>query len=117
MTRQDIFDFCHRCFGTEPDYPWQDTSAVLRHGDNKKWYGIVMEVDRRRLGLDGSGLMDVLNLKADPALIGMLRQKAGFYPAYHMNKENWISIDLGGPVSEAEIRHLLEQSYQLTGGC
>ena len=37
------------------------------------------------------------------------------YPAYHMNKENWISIDLGGPASEAEIRHLLEQSYQLTG--
>ena len=32
-----------------------------------------------------------------------------------MNKENWISIDLGGPASEAEIRHLLEKSYQLTG--
>ena len=114
MTRQDIFDFCRRCFGTEPDFPWQDTAAVLRHDDNKKWYGIVMEVDRRRLGLDGRGLMDVLNLKADPALIGMLRQKAGFYPAYHMNKEQWITVALDGSVSDDKIKMLLDMSYQAT---
>ena len=114
MTRQDIFDFCRRCFGTEPDFPWQDTAAVLRHDDNKKWYGIVMEVDRRRLGLDGRGLMDVLNLKADPALIGMLRQKAGFYPAYHMNKERWITVILDGSVADEKIKMLLHMSYEAT---
>lgn len=40
--------------------------------------------------------------------------KEGFFPAYHMNKENWISILLDGTVSADEIKPLLELSYQLT---
>ncbi|WP_316378062.1 MmcQ/YjbR family DNA-binding protein, partial [Enterococcus faecium] len=33
-------------------------------------------------------------LKVDPELGGILRGKEGYFPAYHMNKEHWISIDL-----------------------
>lgn len=47
-------------------------------------------------------------------MIGSLRMKEGFFPAYHMNKENWISILLDGTVSADEIEPLLELSYQLT---
>ena len=25
-------------YGTEPEYPWHDWNAVLRHNDNNKWY-------------------------------------------------------------------------------
>ena len=72
----------------EPDYPWNDWNAVLRHTDNNKWYGVIIEVDRSKLGMDGTGVVDVLNVKCDPTIIGMLRMQPGFYPAYHMNKEN-----------------------------
>ena len=58
--------------------------------------------------------IDVLNIKCDPMMIGSLRMKEGFFPAYHMNKENWISILLDGTVSADEIKPLLELSYQLT---
>ena len=39
--------------------------------------------------------MDVLNVKSDPLLIGSLRGQDGYFPAYHMNKEKWLSIQLG----------------------
>ena len=57
---------------------------------------------------------NVLNVKGDPNLIGALREKKGFLPAYHMNKENWISILLDDTVPEEEIKSLIRFSYQLT---
>ena len=114
MERQQVFDFVKRSYGTEPDYPWADWNAVLRHRENRKWYGVILEVGRQKLGLPGSGEVDVLNVKCDPRLVGALRTQEGFHEAYHMNKEKWISIRLDGSVSESEIRSLLAMSYDLT---
>lgn len=115
MTREEIFIWCKRQYGTEPDYPWLDCNAVLRHRDTRKWYGLVMEVARDKLGLPGEGTIQVMNVKCDSLLIGSLREKTGFLPAYHMNKENWITILLDGSVPEEEIKSLLDMSYQMTG--
>ena len=116
MTRQELFDWCRRKYGTEPDYPWNDWNAVLRHTDNNKWYGVVLEVDRRKLGLADEGIVDILNVKCDPVMIGSLRMQNGFYPAYHMNKDKWISIMLDRPESDETIKGLLALSYELTKG-
>lgn len=77
MNRQEVFDWCRQRYGTEPDYPWNDWNAVLRHTDNNKWYGVIIEVDRSKLGMDGTGVVDVLNVKCDPTIIGMLRMQPG----------------------------------------
>ena len=114
MTRQEVFAYAKQQYGTEPDYPWMDTNAVLRHADNKKWYAVILEVRREKLGLDGDGMLDVLNVKCDPILIGSLRLKPGFHPAYHMNKDKWLTIRLDGSVSPAEIQDLIDLSFRLT---
>lgn len=114
MNRQKIFQWVKRQYGTEPDYPWQDDNAVLRHQKNRKWYGLIMSVERHRLGLSGDGEIEILNVKCDPELIGALRTQPGFLPAYHMNKMQWISILLDGTVPEKEIRNLIDISYGLT---
>ena len=114
MTRQEVFDYARQQYGTEPDYPWMDTNAVLRHADSKKWYAVILEVRRDKLGLNGSGMVDVLNVKCDPILIGSLRLKPGFHPAYHMNRDKWLTIRLDDSLSPAEIQDLIEMSYQLT---
>ena len=36
-------------FRTEREYPWNDWNVVLRHTDNQKWYGLIMEVSRDKL--------------------------------------------------------------------
>ncbi len=114
MNRQELFEYVRKKYHTEPDYPWADSNAVLRHKENRKWYGVVMEVGRDKLGLSGDGMLHILNLKCEPQLISALRRKPGFYPAYHMNKEQWISIQLDC-VLEETIKDLLAISWELTG--
>ena len=114
MTRQELFDWCLQQYGTEPDYPWNDNNAVLRHLNSKKWYGVVLEVNGRKLGLDKDGIVDVLNVKCDPIMIGSLRLQDGFFPAYHMNKDTWLSILFNRPELDESIKNLLNLSYELT---
>lgn len=114
MNRQEVFEWVKETFGTKPDYPWKDWNCVLRHKHNNKWYAVILEVNENKLGLSGDNIIDVLNVKCDPMLIGSLRQKKGFFPAYHMNKDRWISIALDGTVPSEEIKNLIELSYELT---
>lgn len=102
-------------YGAEPEYLWADSpdSAVFRHPASGKWFGIMMRVAKNRLHLAGEEAVDVLNVKCDPILIGSLRLEPGFLPAYHMNKDSWVSILLDGTVLDERIGALLEMSYGL----
>lgn len=114
MNRQKVFERVKQKYGIEPDYPWHDWNAVLRHQDNNKWFAVVLEVPESKLGSSGDRIIDVINVKCDPTLIGSLRMQTGFHPAYHMNKDKWISIRLDGSVPEKEIKNLIDLSYKLT---
>ena len=95
MTREELFQWVKQEYGTEAEYPWKDSNAVLRRADNNKWYGVILSVAGSKLGLEDDNIIDVINLKSDPMLIGSLRGQKGYFPAYHMNKEKWISVLLG----------------------
>lgn len=43
-----------------------------------------------------------------------MRQEKGFLPAYHINKEKWISILLDGSADAELLKDLLDMSFQLT---
>ena len=73
-----------------------------------------MDVPKNRLGLLGTDVVDILDVKCDPAMIDMLRQSPGFLPGYHMNKTNWLTVLLDGMVSDEQILDLLDMSYQMT---
>ena len=114
MERKELFEWAKETYGTEPDYPWNDWNCVLRQRHNNKWYALIMEIEETKLGINSDRIVDVLNVKCDPLLIGSLRMKEGFYPAYHMNKDKWISILMDGTVPDNEIMELVELSYSLT---
>ena len=117
MYREDVIEYVLEQYDTEPEFPWKRTpdSAVFRHSDNRKWFGLLMTVKRRNLGLFGSEneWVDVLNVKCDPVLAGSLRGN-GILPAYHMNHTEWISILLDGSVDREQIFRLLDLSFELT---
>ena len=116
MTREELFQWVKQEYGTEAEYPWKDSNAVLRRADNDKWYGVILSVAGSKLGLedDNNNIIDVINLKSDPMLIGSLRGQKGYFPAYHMNKEKWISVLLGDAGLDEPIKNLLALSYELT---
>lgn len=114
MERKELFEWAKETYGTEPVYPWNDWNCVLRHKHNNKWYALIMEIEETKLGINSDKIVDILNVKCDPLLIGSLRMKEGFYPAYHMNKDKWISILMDGTVPANEIMELIDLSYNLT---
>ena len=116
MNRKELEAYILNHYSTEPDYPWSDTprAAVFRHAGNRKWFALMMELPRGRLGLPGAEPLDIVNFKCNPILIASLHGETGIFPAYHMNKEKWVSILLCGPSADDEIKELIEFSYQLT---
>ena len=121
MNRKGLEQLIFDTYSVEPDYPWMDTpeSAVFRHAANRKWFALVTTVPRSKLGLPGQqpvdiGMLDILNLKCDPVLIASLRGAPGLLPAYHMNKENWITAALDGSAPEDKLRLVLDMSYNAT---
>ncbi|CUU85939.1 MmcQ/YjbR family DNA-binding protein [Campylobacter hyointestinalis] len=58
-------------------------------------------------------MVDVLNLKCEKDLAILLKDGKTILPAYHMNKNNWISILLEEAEGEM-ILDLIAQSYELT---
>lgn len=111
--RTRIIAHIQSTFGAEPEYLWADSpdTAVFRHPTSRKWFAIMMDVALSRLGLPGEGTVWVMNVKSSPLMIGSLLSEKGFLPAYHMNKNHWVSILLDGTVSDKQILPLLELSY------
>ncbi|WP_373819163.1 MmcQ/YjbR family DNA-binding protein [Glaesserella sp.] len=88
--------------------------AVFRHTGNQKWFGLVIDISGDKLGLADNRIIDVLNVKAPVEMVGQLRQIKGIFPAYHMNKEHWISVILDGGLDDKTILEILDDSYSLT---
>lgn len=116
MNRQELQRYISEVYSTAPEFPWirYPNYAVFRHQSNQKWFAAILEVPRVKLGLQGEGILEIVNLKCDPVLVGSLRSEPGFFPAYHMNKENWISVALDGSVPDSKIKMLLDLSYDAT---
>ena len=66
MKREEIFEYVKNQYGTVPEYLWETSpkSAVLRH-KNGKWYAVLMQVEKSRLGLEEESMVDVINVKCD----------------------------------------------------
>lgn len=116
MNREQILAWIQGRYDADPEYLWEKhpNYAVLRHGSQGKWFALVMDVEKAKLGLTGSGKIDILNVKEDPGLITEMVKHPGFFPAYHMNKENWVSVALDGTVDDDKIVSMIQTSYTLT---
>ena len=116
MNREALDKYIENVYGVTAEFPWLSapTFAVYRHESNQKWFAVIMEIPKAKLGIDEEGNINVVNLKSDPLLIGSLILDNGIYPAYHMNKNHWITVCLDGTVEEDKIEWLLGLSFELT---
>ncbi len=91
-----------------PDY------IVFRHKYSGKWFGLIMSVEKRKLGIDEDGEIDIVDVKANPEIISILKEGSGYFPAYHMNKNHWITLLLDGTIKEKQLFDFIKDSYDLT---
>lgn len=115
MTKQQLFEYCLNTYGTSPDSPFDEDfeTAVLRHGENRKWYELVMRVSRRKFGFDSDEVIDGVNLKLPTEMFGSFGEADGVYPAYRMNKLHWISVLLADTPDDV-VRFLVNVSFEAT---
>ena len=116
MNKQDVLKWVQDTYGVEPESPWAKypEDMVLRHLNNKKWFGLLMTVNAGVLGLDRDEQVDILNVKCEPLEIDFLSQQPGFFHGYHMNKNHWLTILLDGTVPMETVCGLIERSLDLT---
>lgn len=115
MNKDELTEYIIETYSADPEHPWASDPeyTVFRHSSNRKWFALIMDIPGGRLGLD-CGRISIVNLKNDPVMSGSLRSEPGIFPAYHMNKENWISVALDGTVPDDKLKFLLDISFQLT---
>lgn len=117
--RENVLAYVQERYESRIEYLWYRYPgyAVFRHEDNRKWYGIVMDVPKSKLGLSGDGAVDILNVKiTDLFHRDWLLQRDGFLPGYHMSRSNWVTVLLDGTVGFDEISELIDRSYGATAG-
>ena len=115
--KEAILEYVKKSYKGKIEYLWKSSpnSGIFRHDDNRKWYALIMDIPKSKLGLSGQGDVWILNVKTnDHMLHDILLQQKGYYPGYHMNKGHWISIILDGTVPFDEICDMVDMSYQAT---
>lgn len=105
-TRKEVLDYGMTLPQVYRDTPFRDSNWVLlRHRANKKAFVWTYE----RMGNIW------VNVKVSPEWRDFWRSTyASVVAGYHQNKEHWNSIILDGGVPEADIRRMIDESYDLT---
>lgn len=98
-----------------PEFAWDKFPqyGIFRNPNNNKWYGLIMNINKSKID-NGNDEVEILNIKLEPEKIKSLLNRKGFYKAYHMNKENWITILLDDTIKDEEIISYIEESHKFT---
>ncbi len=112
---QALIKYVRNKYGDELEFLWEkfDDNAIWRRCDNKKWYGALLTVNKRKLGLDVDEKMEILDVRANTDEIENLVDNVKVFNGYHMNKKHWITVCLDGSAPLDEIKRLLDDSYVL----
>ena len=105
MTKRELIDHCLAFPSVYEDYPFDETTALVRHLGNKKMFALVDYLHGRLH----------VTLKCEPVRADFLRSVFECVtPGYHMNKEHWNTVYIGGDVPEQELYEMITHSYDLT---
>ena len=99
----DVFrDYCLTKRGVAEDTPFGEEHLVFKVGGKMFALVTLEEVPASA------------NLKCDPDLALELRDRyEQVRPGYHMNKKHWNSVEIESGISDAEIRKMIDHSYDL----
>jgi predicted DNA-binding protein (MmcQ/YjbR family) len=110
-----VCQYAQKKYSSHLEFLWKDDDkdAILRRGDNKKWYAVFMCIQPKKLGLEGDELLPILDVRAPKEEIANLCDGVNYFKAWHMNKQSWITVVLDGRVNTEVICWLLDMSFDL----
>lgn len=112
---KEVIEYIRTRYGGELEFLWEKFSdnAIWRRKDNNKWYGVILVVSKRKLGLNSDEVSEILDLRMEPDELEKTVDNQKIFRGYHMNKKHWITLCLDGSVKTDEIFSLIDKSYDL----
>ncbi len=100
-------------YGAQAEYLWEKfpNNAIFREEKTQKWYAALLTVEKRKLGIDEDGVIEIIDLKETPDNITALVDGKNYLAGYHMNKKHWYTICLDGSVPIEEIYERIQRSF------
>ena len=112
---KELISYVRNAYGDELEYLWEKfpDNAVWRRRDTGKWYGVLLNVSKRRLGVESDEMAEIIDLRIQPEELEPLLDNKIYFPGYHMNKKHWYTILLDDSVPLEEICRRIDRSYLL----
>lgn len=113
---QSVIEYVYKTYGDKLEFLWNKfpDNAIFRHQENKKWYGVMLSVSKRKLGISSDEIVEILDLRNSSEKVEKIVDHKKYYPGWHMNKKYWYTIILDESVSIEEIYKCIDESYQMT---
>lgn len=112
---QMAIEYVHKIYGDELEFLWTKfpDNAVWRRKDNQKWYGAILTVNGRKIGLNTDKIVEIIDLRMEAANRDNILSKEHYYPGWHMNKKSWYTLVLDDCISDEEMQLRITESYEL----
>src|SRR6266403_1938814 len=102
MDLEQFREYCLKKHGVTEGTPFGEDVLVFKIGGKMFALAALDEVP------------STVNLKCDPDLALELRDRyEQVRPGYHMNKRHWNTVEIDSGIPEAELRKMIEHSYDL----
>ncbi len=108
-----VIQYIRDKYGAEAEYLWEKfpSNAIFREEITQKWYAALLTVEKRKIGIDEDGTIEIIDLKETPDNIAALVDGKNYLAGYHMNKKHWCTICLDGSVPIEEIYERIDISF------
>ncbi len=112
---KQIINYIKEKYDNDPEFLWEkyEGTAVFRHKENGKWYGLLMNLSKSKLGIDSDEVVDIIDLKILPQDIENIVDNEKYFLGYHMNKKHWFTILLDNGVPIERIFEFIDKSYNI----
>jgi predicted DNA-binding protein (MmcQ/YjbR family) len=102
MDLEQFREYCLKKHGVTEGTPFGEDVLVFKIGGKMFALAALDEVP------------STVNLKCDPDLALELRDRyEQVRPGYHMNKRHWNTVEIDSGIPEAEMRRMIDHSYEL----
>lgn len=115
---KEVIKYIEEKYSDKLEFLWEkfDDNAIWRNKQNNKWYGILLTISKRKLGIESDEIVEAIDLRYQKEKIENILDNTKIFPGYHMNKKSWITIKLDESISIEEIYNLIDNSYKLSIG-
>ncbi len=111
---KSLLEYISHRYECELEFLWDKTptNAILRRKDTNKWFGAMMIVDAKKLGIEG-GVQHVINVHLPLDTVSQIVNGKNILPAYHMSKKSWVTILLDGTIPLEQLKEYVDISYTM----